>query len=59
MAIGTLELKVEVKIHFAWWVTPYLWLTAFGARISLPLNPEVVVSDIKRGMKLEIKVRQK
>jgi hypothetical protein len=59
MQKATLELKVEVKIRRAWWVGPYMGLTAFGARLGLPINPEVVAADLMRGIRVETKVRMK
>lgn len=47
-------LFITVRVRFAWWVKPYLWLTRFGVWLGLPINEDVVASDLKRGIRVEV-----
>lgn len=49
-----LEGRLVATVHLAWWVRPYIWLTRFGAWLGLPINEDVFVSDLMRGVRVTL-----
>lgn len=45
-------IRVHLQISIAWWVRPYIALTRFGLRLGLPLNIDVAVRDVKKGIRV-------
>lgn len=43
-----------IRVKFAWWVKPYIVLAQFGLCLGLPLNREIIVKDILRGIKFKV-----
>lgn len=48
------EIMVKVKISWSIWVFPYLLLTRFGLWLGLPLDPEIIVKDMMRGLRVKV-----
>lgn len=46
--------KLTYAARLRWWLKPYLYLTAFGLWLGLPLSQRVIERDMARGMKLEL-----
>ncbi|MEO6147019.1 MAG: hypothetical protein ABIT70_08200 [Sulfuriferula sp.] len=48
------DINVNIRVSYAWWVRPYVWLTRLGIRGGVPVDPAVVVRDISRGVRIVI-----
>jgi hypothetical protein len=47
------DCTIMLRVSVAWWVTPYIALTKFGLWIGMPLNVEIVLEDVLRGVIIE------
>lgn len=46
------EIRMPVKITFAWWFCPYMQLTRFGAWLGLPLDVDKVAADCRHAIRV-------
>lgn len=46
------RITIDLSCRLAWWWRWLYWpLTRFGLWLGLPLNPAVIVADLRRAMK--------
>ena len=45
--------EITFRIRYRWWLWPYIILTRLGVIIGLPLNRDIIMQDIAKGLYIE------